>query len=181
MRTLTPLRPAHPRRLRTPHNANHLLGYGQIGINRRRKGMNECGEVMIPQPEHGTARRAEVAFGRAVGFVGGAAFFDSGIFSSLVSFPSFLESEVHRLESEGDILNQLLPPRYLQTIRNPTQIHTPAIPTDLATDATRTQLVGYRCLRVEGELDAATLAATLEFPIRVLLASYFGSDEDLWE
>lgn len=48
MRTLAPLGPSHPRRLRTSHNTNHLLRNRQTGINGRRKGMDEFGVVMFP-------------------------------------------------------------------------------------------------------------------------------------
>ena len=82
MRTLLPLRPPHPRRLGITHNADHLLRNGQIGINRRCKWMDQFRPVMIPQPQHGTANGAEVAFGWTAFFVTGAAIFDSGVFSS---------------------------------------------------------------------------------------------------
>lgn len=69
VRTLHPFRPPHPLRLRITHNTNHLLGDRQIRINRRRKRMNQLGVVMIPQPQHCTAVRAEVSLRRAALFV----------------------------------------------------------------------------------------------------------------
>lgn len=63
------------------------------------------------------------------------------------------------------ILNQILPLHDIEAVSNPTQIHTPAIATDFATDATCAELVGHGGLGIEAELDAAALAATIEFPV----------------
>lgn len=91
-RRLLPLRPTHPRRLRTTHDTNHLLGNRQVGINRRRKRMDQLGPVMIPQPKHSTTIRAEVAFRRASFFAWGSTIFNRSVFSSRHQYTCILPS-----------------------------------------------------------------------------------------
>lgn len=71
-----------------------------------------------------------------------------------------------------EILNQILPSLDFKTLRNPTQVHTPAVSTNLATDTARAKLVGHGSLRVEGELDGAALAASLKIPFCVSLRTF---------
>lgn len=97
MCTLRSLRPPHPLRLRAAHNTNHLLGNRQIRINCRRERMNQFGIVMIPQPQHGTAVRAEVALRWAALFVRCAACFDCWVFSTPSARP--LSGNIVRFEA----------------------------------------------------------------------------------
>lgn len=64
MHALLPFRPTHPVRLRPGHDTHHLIGSGQLGINRRRKRMNQLREVMVPEPKHGAAIGAEIPLRR---------------------------------------------------------------------------------------------------------------------
>lgn len=82
MNNLLPLRPTNPRRLRPGHNASHLVRSRQLGINGRRKRMDQFGPMVVPQPQHGATVRAEVALTRADLLVCLAAVFDRGVFST---------------------------------------------------------------------------------------------------
>jgi len=85
MHTLLPLRPTHPIRLRPTHNTNHLIRHRQFSINSRSKRMNQFRPVVIPQPQHSTAVRAEVPLRGAAFFLRRAAIFDSGVFPTGIS------------------------------------------------------------------------------------------------
>jgi hypothetical protein len=65
----------------------------------------------------------------------------------------------------NNILNQTLPLLDLETIRNSTKVHGADMTADLTADAAGAELVGHRGGGVEGEFDAATLAASFEFPV----------------
>lgn len=59
-----------------------------------------------------------------------------------------------------NILDQLPPLHHLQALGNPAQVDAAAVSADFPADAARAQLVGDGGLGVEGELDAAALAAS---------------------
>ena len=64
-----------------------------------------------------------------------------------------------------NILNTPLPLDHLQRLRDPAQIHAPAVSADFATDAARAQLVRDRRVGLERELHGAALAAAFEGPV----------------
>lgn len=85
MHSLLPFRPAHRARLRIRHDTHHLIGSRQLGINSRRKRMNQLGPVMIPKPQHGTTVGAEIPLRRAALLVGRSLVFDRIVFPVYIS------------------------------------------------------------------------------------------------
>lgn len=85
MHNLLPLRPTNPSRLGPRHNASHFIRSGQLGINGRRKRMDQLRPMMIPQPQHGATVGAEIALAGADLLVFLAAVFDRGVLSAVVS------------------------------------------------------------------------------------------------
>lgn len=158
MHALLPLRPTHPIGLRPSHDTNHLIRNRQLRIDSRRKGVNQLRPMMIPEPKHGTAIRAEIPLGRTLLLSRFSLVHDRGVFPAL---PSASNVPVPiRLPRCVDILNQLPPLNHLQALGYPPQIDAPAVPADFPADAACAQLVGDRGLGVEGKLDFAALAAS---------------------
>lgn len=86
-------------------------------------------------------------------------------------------------EKNQHILDQIFTALDIKTLRNTTQVHAAAVPTDLPADTACAKLIRDWGLRVESELDAAALAASFEFPFRWLDGGGCGwmLDKDLWE
>lgn len=78
--TLLSLRPPRPRRLRSIHDTHHLVGHRQLRIDCRGKRMNQFRPVVVPEPQHGTAVRAEVPLWGAKLFIWCSAVFDARVF-----------------------------------------------------------------------------------------------------
>lgn len=75
------------------------------------------------------------------------------------------ESTLFKLDVEcWFVLDKVLAFDDLKTFGYPAQIHAAAVSAYFAADAASAELVWDWCLGLEGEFDAATLAASVEFP-----------------
>ena len=64
----------------------------------------------------------------------------------------------------GHLLDQILAFVNLQSVIQSTQVDRATVASYLAADAASTKLIRHRCVRLEAEFNAATLAATVELP-----------------
>lgn len=86
MYNLLSLRPADIVGLGVRQNAYHLIRCRQLCIDGRRKRMNQFGPVVIPQPQHGAAIRAEAPLRRTSLLVAFASVLDGGVFPAVPGF-----------------------------------------------------------------------------------------------
>lgn len=164
MDTLFTLRPANPVRFTVSEGAYHLFWHRQICIDCGRERVDQLWPCLIPQPEHRRAVAAEAALRGALLRCGLAPVLCGCVFPRWPMLELYWMNG-HALVVDRHLLNDVFPFGDLERVRYATEVYASAIATNLSTDRTGAELIGYGGMGLQRKFYHAAVAAALKSPV----------------